>query len=797
MTSVVAVGSVPEPILQLLEGRGFRVLRRTIDAKDLTQDAALLLVRAEGPAAFAALRARGPELQQFVVVLGDEPDTPGVEGLVDSFCSPAVPPERVVRRIETYLAPSSTRLPAPTGDRRPDEGAGSILSSSLAASSVVTTERRPDYPEHERLAEFAEPTAPTDGVPETDAAADAAADGGESPTAEFGVEARSSTRSEPAGPESDPPPRFAPRETPSRGDSPSTTQAPTDPHVSGKTNPRSPGARTDRSDVEPRSVELQREGQASEAALGAERHPPPADPKRAASAPSETLAAATSHQGPAGSGGFSPRLEGLLVSADRELFPDAEPLDFQFDLGPEDARALVPDEILEPMSIPLDPVADPLDAFTYLGAPPDVLTSARRDPSANFDPEKERSGELWAGLKTPSSEVIASPFPQPRRSPGTAQMPSTGVGIRERTVPADTGGEGMVSSVSTASRRSDEAREFTGEHEEQAEALTLPHTGAVDDEELAAALWAIGHSPGIHTLTVTLHDAVIAVTVANGFLVHVDAGIEDVAIGALRRRHRWAPSAFRGDDALERLVADKRVSRYEVERELRRARLEALYRIGAAKDAEIGYRFSTEDRGRRPILQDPFLRILVEGFRRRFVEPRLSAHVLEGELELRPSADKLVELGGVEPELIEALVSEKPVGRVLAGLPPEAGAAGVVHLLVALGHAEVLPLTGEPQGDPGTDAVGRLRDAVRLAREGDYFSILGVGLRAGPREIQEAYETKVRALTSLPLRDLSLGHLDGARGMALRSIEDAYFILRSDRWRHRYRATIVEEKPPP
>ncbi len=149
---------------------------------------------------------------------------------------------------------------------------------------------------------------------------------------------------------------------------------------------------------------------------------------------------------------------------------------------------------------------------------------------------------------------------------------------------------------------------------------------------------------------------------------------------------------------------------------------------------------------------------------------------------------------------------EGAAGKTVVEICPDPGAE-LLSVLRALVELEVLSLhapvrrpaaTSRDAPDPiDEDAVrARVRARAALVREGDYFSLLGVGRAATSYEIKRAYLDLRRSLEPARLLTARTADLRDDVVLILEVLEEAYEILREEPRRERYRRAI-EAGPPP
>jgi hypothetical protein len=485
----------------------------------------------------------------------------------------------------------------------------------------------------------------------------------------------------------------------------------------------------------------------------------------------------------------SDRLRRIFLDADRRVFPTQAPLDIQFPASDEAPGKLVPDEMLEVVSLPMEPIYDdPLEAFTYIGAVPGTP-----DPDQLSDP-----GPQW--LSSPSAEHLVRP-PSDDASPpssehtGELAPPSTDdeqpvrTETRASSRPAP-GSAVVVPSLPDVGRHGDEA------HRE----------GPLREGDLVRLLFRCAEHRGELEVELALESS----TDADGRRLELVLHVSDGEVRAMR-----GPVALRvveelgrlgrladvpGTDeqavaALERAVVAGTLGRFELDRLSRRARESLLH---DALEMPSG-RFEVRRYEGAPltarVLASSLRAVVVEGARRRLSTARVR-RLLGSEalvVELAPRARELFAAAGLEPEV--AGLFERHEGAsldvLLASAVPSEGLAGLCWALVSAGALRVRSGAGDARS---IDPASALRDAVesaeRLAFDGDYFAILGARPRSSTRELEQAWRERRRALTEMHLAAHGLEALEPARAAALAAVDEAWHLLSDEGLRARYRAAL-------
>ncbi len=481
----------------------------------------------------------------------------------------------------------------------------------------------------------------------------------------------------------------------------------------------------------------------------------------------------------------------MLIEADRRVFPDAPPLELRFPSGDESPRELVPDDLLEPAALPVEvreQEDDPLEAFTYLGPPPspgvtpaftpppDRVKRALRETAHRFT-----QGESWdvpttSGRRGRASQPPSHPPQTDDHSPVT--LPELDVGE-----PLDSG----------RSRH-----------------------GLLGDCGVAPLLWRLVdlRADARIELRVDLDGdrrdgpLDVALEMSRGRVRATEGPVALRALEGLRRERRATEHAQDEAEAMamiERRVGAGLLGRFEADRRLRCAREELLYDLVGATSGRFEAHpidTSADASDRRLPFARPLPALLVEGARRRIGIARARALLGTASyvLHLPSLSHERFRAAGLEPEVVALL--QRHEGMTLSSLfeavPPDEGIGGAVWLLVQVGALHLVEgeASAMTAGDPA-DAVRRaVLDAAELARDGDYFAMLGVGRETLGRELRAAYVARRRELESLPLSVHGLESLEDARAEALEAVEEAWSVLQDERLRHAYLAAI-EDVPAP
>jgi hypothetical protein len=266
---------------------------------------------------------------------------------------------------------------------------------------------------------------------------------------------------------------------------------------------------------------------------------------------------------------LSDRLRRMMAAADRRVFPALPPLDLRFRVGDESARELVPDELLDAVAMPVEPIdEDPLEAFTYLGpAPEPVLSSA----SAGAP-----SDGLW-GAETGAWVRASDEVP----GPGSPRL------VTETNVRAPAPARTPSSSGERAPLRSRSGAGRTADDPPPASTISdlgigepLPggrgRAGSIRDGDVIRLLFHVVDRRMRAELRLTLPETQIRLCVAGDRLESLDGPVHQRVLARLAIDRRIADSGVTSEPGAfaetERLVGAGILSRYEIERRLRRER---------------------------------------------------------------------------------------------------------------------------------------------------------------------------------------------------------------------------------
>ncbi len=469
---------------------------------------------------------------------------------------------------------------------------------------------------------------------------------------------------------------------------------------------------------------------------------------------------------------LSPRLRKLMLEADRRVFPSAAPIELRFAVSDLPVHEIVPDELLDAVSLPIDPVEDdPLDAFTYMGPAPDH-TSQPSIPEASRPP--------WVTLPP---DIVEAPSDE--SSLTSAESPGTFAGRR-------------AAEVKSAPAP---VRELPfGEPAQRG------RRGPLGDGDVVRLLLDVALESRDGRIEITTPRGALVLRVDEGDVVAFEAPVHVGVAARLAREGRLgaAPqSETEATAALEALVTARLLGRLELERALREERERWLAQIVAEQSGQFYFEPGVRGDLGAPLLSRPLGAAVLEAARRgldltrarrllglasqgRAPEPRLA-------FRLDAVAPRIFRRLGVEPELARLLSSGE--GEDLDGWigytgEPD-GIAAAIFVLVCAGAARLGPAMGARELDPIDAARAAVLAAAELAEDGDYFAILGVRSDAHPRELREAHATRRQSLMALRFPTTStLDALEAARREALEAVDEAFEVLADERRRAAYRSAL-------
>ncbi len=436
---------------------------------------------------------------------------------------------------------------------------------------------------------------------------------------------------------------------------------------------------------------------------------------------------------------FSPQLSQMLRDADRRIFPNEAPLDVRFPGGDESADELVPDALLAEVAIPLDLVdADPLEAFTFVGTPDLVHAGVATTGAAS----------------SVGGDDEGTPRTVPERVGSSARSTVTG---------SDLAREGM-----------------------------LPPAGAI------RVLWQAYDAQEPQRLRFDVAGGErVEMVIAQGQVVSMDAPVHSEVTRQLREDGvvRRAPgNEDEARHALEQDVRQGRMTRFELERRLRRAREQLIANLIVAPELRFMAHPATSAPTRR-LLSMPLMAFVCERARRAVrVEDCLRWLTLDAtaKLELESVFERRADEAGLEPEVVRLFedASQRAIGTLFRGAQGAAGLAGVV-LTLASGDA----LRFDGQADDfdlqAEQARSRIQRAHERAEEGTYFEVLGIAPNATARDIEHAHQRRTQELAGLDLAFLGLDDLEDLRREALIALDEAAAILGNARLRQAYADAVT------
>lgn len=191
--------------------------------------------------------------------------------------------------------------------------------------------------------------------------------------------------------------------------------------------------------------------------------------------------------------------------------------------------------------------------------------------------------------------------------------------------------------------------------------------------------------------------------------------------------------------------------------------------------------------------------LLLEGLRRRYTATELEGHLGGGGVRLQRNVpvEALPGYGVLEQEqlLLRLCDGVRPVSRILEEIDIDRGQAlAVLYGLTLLGalalgpHQQSRQMSSSPstEHDVAVDRA-RLEQRIRLCREADYFTLLGVSTEASAYEVRKAYDAVSKELSSGYLAAIDATDLDGQLGDVRYVIDEALEVLTDDSLREAYR----------
>lgn len=198
-------------------------------------------------------------------------------------------------------------------------------------------------------------------------------------------------------------------------------------------------------------------------------------------------------------------------------------------------------------------------------------------------------------------------------------------------------------------------------------------------------------------------------------------------------------------------------------------------------------------------LEQPGEELLLEGLRRRYTATELEGLLGGGGVRLQRTApiETLMGYGLLEQEqlLLRLCDGARPLTRILEEIGIDRGQALAVLYGLVLLDAVALESHLRKGGAPSSGATNqdgvvdraRLEQRIRLCREADYFTLLGVSPGASAYEVRKAYDTVSRELSPGHLAAIDATDLDGQLGDVRYVIDEALAVLTDDSLREAYR----------
>ena len=332
-------------------------------------------------------------------------------------------------------------------------------------------------------------------------------------------------------------------------------------------------------------------------------------------------------------------------------------------------------------------------------------------------------------------------------------------------------------------------------------------SGSVGDAGLVAVFASIALRRIDALLTIVLSQpgtAEARLVVRDGEIRALTGDVARRAVAQLRRERRTAEeqtSEGAAEVFLARLVDSGTLAPFELDRRLGRAREELLFDLLSAPSArfELAPLTPAELDGlsdtARPFARSMFA-LVVEGARRRLDLARVARLLGPDRVRLVPTAELAahLSLAGIPPELAALLMAT--AGSTLDALsdatPAEEGMAGAAYALVCAGslRVEATGLVREVSVAAVERAKRELAARASIAEDADYFVVLGLARDAQPRELFVAHEAQSRAVRALPLSELGLSRLEPVREAILAALDDALDVLADESLRARYASAL-------
>lgn len=439
---------------------------------------------------------------------------------------------------------------------------------------------------------------------------------------------------------------------------------------------------------------------------------------------------------------FGPRVTNLLRAADERVFPNEARLTLRFPGGDESAEELVPDELIAEVVLPLElPDRDPLEAFTFVGAPDLLPMSATRDGSARHHSNVETE-------RTPQT------IPQRRTTLPPRSLAPSELGAQEGTLTAEGG-------LSLAWRLFDrgEAVEVTME------------------------------APGATTVRLGLLHGEVYSFAGGAYLAAAQA------LRKVRALPIYPVDEQSAIDVLREAVDAGQLDAFELDRALRVSRERLIQWVFTTPGVKFSIRQGTVGGDNSPLVHRSFIETVAEGARRRLRASEAERYLgldLSATYTLGPSYYARAKDAGLEPELVSAIArgsGRTTLGELFTGVAASVGLPGAFYLLAVTEGLQV----NEGLGSPLLSGA-KIRDFLQRchaqAEDSSYFELLGLDEEATARDVDEAYARRAEELRRLELGLLQLEELEPLRAQALHALEDARSVLRDPKLRAAYAAAL-------
>ncbi len=487
-------------------------------------------------------------------------------------------------------------------------------------------------------------------------------------------------------------------------------------------------------------------------------------------------------------------LRELLYAADRRIFADRAPIDVSLPRGEDAARALVPDDFLDALSLTNDEPGRVELELTFVGASP----LARSAPPPSWRPSAAPLG----GVEEPEGHEDGEE--RPKTSPGTPTS------LSRRPPRPEPAAEPLEARGASDAPRAAEPPPPRGAPPPRPAPAPSRERGVLAPLEayLLVGRVALGRLDGV--LRLAVEEGPVALSFVAGELV----GLSGDGFAALSRRE------------LERAL-DATVGEGERARALRDEASHALERLRRLAEEAALRAVLSRARGDFSLELGPVAAHLAEARRatRRALAPTLFehasllgveevlAHWLPGprspldswlerlarlEVEPTPALERTLELVEAPRELgwlLAASRASEP--RTLASLyveaPDEPGLVGQLFLLSALSALRVTVLEAA-SSLAHTHLDVRVEEALSglaaRAERADYFGVLGLARDVEAARISEAHRRLRAEVSAWPLSDLGLARLEPERLRILAALDEARDVLEDPRRRRLYAAGL-------